>query len=249
MGEAASRSIAVVSGATGTLGSQVCAALVDRGLAVVAVSRSGAEPCAGVAAGVAADLATEASVSAVRAALPDGQVQMIVHAVGLPGSPGVLDVDPEQLGYAVSLKAGGLLRLLHAGEGRLGEGSRVVAVGGHLGAEPTEHAPLAGVANAALANLVRQLVGPLGRLGASVHLLAPGPFDSPRVQRLIEAKADGKGVSPDEERRALLAEYPQGRMPVAADIAWAVTMLLDPSASAMTGSTLFLDGGIRRGIF
>ena len=57
------------------------------------------------------------------------------------------------------------------------------------------------------------------------------------------------GVSVDEERAALLAEYPKGRMPSAEDVAWAVTMLLDPAASAMTGSTLFLDSGIRRGIF
>ncbi len=243
-----SNGVAVVSGATGTLGSLVCEALADKGLQVVAVSRSGASPGAG-AVGVAADVGEDSCADVVRAALPDGRVAIVVHAIGLPGSPGVMEVAPAMLGEAVNLKAGGLLRLLRAVDDRLGEGSRVVAVGGHLGLEPTEHAPLAGVANAALANLVRQLVMPLGRRGASVHLIAPGPFDSPRVQKLIESKAAGKGVSIEEETAALLAEYPRGHMPSASDVAWMIGVLLDPAADALTGSMLSLDGGVRRGIF
>ena len=59
-------SIAVVSGATGTLGTLVTRALVDRGLSVVAVSRSGEEPCPGIAAAVSADLGFDDSVPVVR---------------------------------------------------------------------------------------------------------------------------------------------------------------------------------------
>ena len=241
--------IAVVTGATGTLGREVVAGLADRGLAVVAVSRSGEAPGVGEAVAIAADLADDASTATLAAALPPGELAMAVHAVGLPGSPGVMDVDPAELGRAVDLKVGGLLRLLRAVDDRLASGSRVVAVGGHLGIEPTEHAPLAGVANAALASLVRQLAAPVGRRGATVHLVAPGPFASPRVEALIAAKAAGAGVDADEVRAALLADYPDGRMPTASDVAWAITSLLDPHAAAMHGATLFLDGGTRRGIF
>jgi len=161
----------------------------------------------------------------------------------------VLDVDAAMLGAAVDLKCGGLLRLLHAVDERVVVGSRVVAIGGHLGQEPGEHAPLAGVANAALANLVRQLVHPLGRLGASVHLVAPGPFESDRVEALLERRATARGTTPEAEREAMIEEFPAGRLPTAADVAWAVTLLLDPSASVMTGSMLGLDAGARRGLF
>lgn len=242
-------SLAVVTGATGTLGRILVRTLADRGLDVVAVSRSGDSPGAGEATAVAADVGSPDCVRAVRAALPDGDLAMLVHAIGLPSAPGVVDVDPSMLGVAVDLKAGGLLRLLAAVDDRIVAGSRVVAVGGHLGIEPTEHAPLAGVANAALANLVRQLVAPLGRRHASVHLVAPGPFESPRVDALIASRAAGRGISAEEARAELLAELPAGRMPSPDDVAWAVTTLLDPSASVLTGSTLFLDGGARRGIF
>lgn len=241
--------IAVVSGATGTLGRQLTALLADRGLAVLAVSRSGARLDVGETRSLAADLEDDDSITAVAQALPDGELAMLVHAVGLPGAPGVEQVAPGLLGRAVDLKAGGFLRLIRALDNRIATGSRLVAVGGHLGIEPSEHAPLAGVANAALANLVRQLVGPIGRRGATVHLVAPGPFDSPRVDALIATKAAGTGADPAEVRDAMLADYPGGRMPSAADVAATILTLMEPSANALHGSTLFLDGGIRRGIF
>lgn len=241
--------VAVVAGATGTLGSLLVRDLSARGLAVLAVSRSGSSPGEGEVASVAADLTSPGSVDVVRSALPVGNLAMLVSAVGLPGAPGVLEVDPAMLGAAVDLKCGGLLRLLSAVDERLVTGSRVVAVGGHLGQEPGEHAPLAGVANAALASLVRQLVHPLGRRGASVHLVAPGPFESERVDALLARRAAARGTTPEQERDAMREEVPAGRLPTAADVVWAVTLLLDPAASVMTGSMLGLDAGARRGLF
>lgn len=241
--------IAVVTGATGTLGRALVAGLAAQGNRVLAVSRSGESPAAGEVASIAADLGSDESIEAIAAALPDGELAMAVHAIGLPGSPGVSTVDPAMLGLAVDLKAGGFLRLIRAVDDHITTGSRLVAVGGHLGAEPSEHAPLAGVANAALANLVRQLVGPIGRPGATVHLIAPGPFDSPRVDALIAAKAAGEGISVEEMRARTLAEYPTGHMPSAEDVAGVIIALLAPHAAAQHGSTLFLDAGARRGIF
>ena len=241
--------IAVVTGASGHLGRHLVAGLTARGLSVLAVSRSGAAPGVGEAASLAADLSRDDVVDVVRAALPDGELAMLVHAVGLPGSSGVAMVEPGLPAVAVDLKVGGLLRLLRAVDDRIVDHSRIVAVGGHLGSEPTEHAPLAGIANAALASVVRQLVGPLGRRGATVHLVAPGPFESPRTERLIASKAAGEGVSVDQMREAMIADTPLGRMPTAEEVAAIIVGLLDPAADLLTGSTLALDAGLRRGLF
>ena len=241
--------VAVVTGATGTLGRQVVATLAAEGLLVVAVRRSGATTGSGEASTVAADLGDDSCIAGIREATPAGRLAMVVHSVGLPGAPDVSSVEPSLLARAVDIKAGGLLRLMRALDDRIEPGTRVVAVGGHMGDEPTEHAPLAGVANAALANLVRQLAGPLGRRQASVHLIAPGPFESDRVDTMVARKAVALGLDESTVRDELLADVPQGRLPTADDVAWAIGMLLAPSASAMNGSTLFLDGGSRRGIF
>lgn len=224
--------LAVVTGATGTLGREVVRLLAARGLAVVAVSRSGAPCDAGEACSIAADVGEDGSIDHMRAALPPGDLAIAVHSVGLPPAPHVMEVDPVLLGAAVNIKAGGLLRLLRAVDSRIGEGSRVVAVGGHLGFEPTEHAPLAGVANAALANLVRQLEAPLHRRGASVHLVAPAYFDSPRTERMIAAKASATGHSIEQVRAEMAASAPGGHLPSAKDVALSIVALLEAAPGA-----------------
>ena len=224
--------IAVVTGATGTLGRELVRMLAERGLAVVAVSRSGAPCGAGESVSVSADLGSDECVAAIAGALPPGDLAMAVHAIGLPPAPGVTEVDPTLLGVAVNFKAGGLLRLLRAIDDRIVPGSQIVAVGGHLGFEPTEHAPLAGVANAALANLVRQLQGPLGRRGAGVHLSAPAYFESPRTERIIAGKATATGRSADEVRAEIAADAPEGRLPTAAEVAGSIVALLEANGAA-----------------
>ena len=61
-------------------------------------------------------------------------------------------------------------------------------LGGHYGYEPSPAAPLAGMANAALANLVRALADHWGPKGVTVHMVAPGPVDSPRHARHRRAR-------------------------------------------------------------
>lgn len=207
--------IAVVTGATGTLGREIVTLLCAQGLAVVAVSRSGPPLGDPAVVSVAADMASDECITTIRQALPPGEVAFAVHAVGLPAAPGVLDVDPSMLGSAVNIKAGGLLRLVRAVGERLVIGSRVVAVGGHLGFEPSEHAPLAGVGNAALANLVGQLKSPLDRLGVTIRLAAPSYFDSPRTDRMVAARALASGRSESEVR----AELAPSGIPTAAEVA------------------------------
>jgi NAD(P)-dependent dehydrogenase (short-subunit alcohol dehydrogenase family) len=244
---------AVVVGATGALGGAICRRLRAAGLRVLAVARDGAalEALAARDPGVVAcpaDIAADASVAPIRRAAA-GPVRMVVQAAGLPPAGPVTTVAPGALAAAVSLKVGGLLRLVRAVDQRLAAGSRIVALGGHFGAEPSPQASAAGVTNAALANLVRQLAHAYGPRGVTVHLLAPGPVDTERLRRLAASAAADRGVPVD----TVLAEHrqasPLGRLVTAEQVAWAAALLLDPEADALHGSTLALDNGARTGIF
>src|ERR1700759_1113647 len=116
--------------------------------------------------------------------IPDaipGPVRMLVHGAALPATGPTATVQPAALGEAVGIKAGGLLRLVRAADGRFADHARVVAIGGVFGAEPVTYASPAGVANAALANLVRQLADVLGPAGVTVHLVSPGAVETPRL--------------------------------------------------------------------
>lgn len=242
-------------GATGALGGAIVRRLRDRGLPVLAVARS-PEMVAALAAddeGVvacAADIGDDAAGPVIAEALAAHglPVRMLVQAAGLPALGGLDVVEPAALGAAVALKVGGLLRLVRAAEGWLGEGSRIVALGGHYGVEPSPHVPGAGVTNAALANLVRQLADAYGPRGITAHLVAPGPADTERLRRLSGAQADARGIDVEDVLAERRAESPLGALVTPDQVAWAVATLLDPEASALTGSTLALDMGARRGV-
>ena len=140
--------LAVVTGATGALGSAIVACLRSAGLTVVAIARSESD-LEQLASGderivpVAADLGDDAATNALAAAL-HGRVRVVVHAAGLPTSGTLEAITPGEITRGVDVKIGGLVRVLRAVEPHLGDGSRIVVLGGHYGYEPSPAAPLAG---------------------------------------------------------------------------------------------------------
>ncbi|MDR2188631.1 MAG: SDR family oxidoreductase [Azonexus sp.] len=242
----------VIVGATGAFGSVMIERLTRRGLGVVAVARGAASLAALAKANqrvlpCVADIAADASIKTIAAALP-GPVRMAVHGPGVSVAGGVLTVATAALAEAVNIKVGGLLRLVRAVDERLGVNSRLVAIGGHYGFEPSAYAAAAGVANAALVNVVRQLSLAYGERGVSAHLIAPGPADTERLRRIAADRAKLQGVSVDAVLAAMRAESSLGAFTEPGQVAWAVDMLLAPEAAAMTGSSLMLDAGRRRGL-
>lgn len=246
------REIAVVSGGTGSIGRVIVRRLAARGLDVVVVGRNGVAlaELAGAVAGVrgcAADLASDEAIATI-ADVVDAPVRMIVHSVGVPVAGGIAEADTAALLAAVDLKVCGFLRLVRAVDARLAAGSRLVAIGGHYGLEPTAYAATAGVGNAALINLSRQLSLAMGARGVTSHVIAPGPADTDRLRAVARARAERDGVDLDRVLADLAAESSLHRFTSADQVAWAVEMLLAPEADAMTGSTLMLDAGRRRGL-
>jgi NAD(P)-dependent dehydrogenase (short-subunit alcohol dehydrogenase family) len=197
----------------------------------------------------AADIGSDEAVAAIAAAVGDRPVRMVVQAAGLPAAGPLATIEPDALGRAVALKCGGLLRLVRAVDAHLQPGARVVALGGHYGIEPAPYACAAGVTNAALANLVRQLATAYGPRGVTAHLVAPGPADTPRLRALSRQAAETRGVPVDTVLAERAAESPLGRLVTPAEVAWAVATLLAPEAAALDGSALSLDVGARHGIF
>lgn len=243
---------AVVVGATGAFGAVMVERLLARGLGVLAVARR-PDTLATLAAQqpglrlCQADIAQDSAIEAIRAALP-GPVRMVVHGPGVAVGGGVLDIDTGALVDAVNIKVGGLLRLVRAVDGQLQADSRLVAIGGHYGLEPTAYAAAAGVANAALVNVVRQLSLAYGARGVTAHLIAPGPADTERLRRVAADRAALNHSTVEAVLDAMRAESSHHMFTEPGQVAWAVEILLAPEARAMTGSTLMLDAGRRRGL-
>jgi len=248
----AQQELAVVVGATGAFGQAIVSRLAAAGLGVVAVARR-ADSLNALKAQVpglvacAADISSDSSIEVIADAV-DRPVRMVVHGPGVAVAGGILAAPTGSMVDAVNIKVGGLLRLVRAVDGRLSAGSRIVAIGGHYGFEPTAYAAAAGVANAALVNVTRQLSLAYGPRGVTAHLIAPGPADTPRLRKVAADRAALRGISVDEVLAEMLADSSIGRFTTPEQVAWAVAMLLDPEADSMTGSSLMLDSGRRRGL-
>jgi NAD(P)-dependent dehydrogenase (short-subunit alcohol dehydrogenase family) len=244
--------IVVVVGSTGAMGKVITQRMAASGLKVVAVARTegalqglveavpGVRPCV-------ADIGHDGAIEAIRQCL-DGPVRMVIQGAGVATAGGVLMAPTETVVEAVNIKVGGMLRLVRAVDRHLKRGSRLVAIGGHYGFEPSPYACTAGVANAALANLVRQLSWAYGEQGITAHLVAPGPADTERLRRVATDRGARDGLTPDEVLDQMRAESAIGAFTTPEQIAWAMQMLLAPEADALAGGTLFMDAGRRKAI-
>lgn len=250
------KELAIVVGASGAFGRVITARLVATGLEVLAVARdvrklaSVVDAHEGAVEAFAADICDDTSVQTLQEALQRrGQtVRAVVHGPGVVVAGGILSASPAALARSVDIKVGGLLRVVRAADAHLESGSRIIGIAGHYGLEPTPYAAAAGVANAALISAVRQLSLAYGPRGVTAHTLAPGPADTERLRRVAEDRAKLQGTSPETVLESMRAESSVGQLTTPEQVAWAVTVLLAPEASAMTGSTFMLDAGRRRGL-
>jgi 2-keto-3-deoxy-L-fuconate dehydrogenase len=75
--------------------------------------------------------------------------------------------------------------------------------------------------------------------GIRVNCVNPGTADTPWIGRLLDQADD-----PAAERAALEARQPIGRLVSADEVAAGIAYLASPAASAVTGTSLAIDGGM-----
>jgi NAD(P)-dependent dehydrogenase (short-subunit alcohol dehydrogenase family) len=253
MSAANQQDVAVVVGATGSMGEAITHRLTNHGLTVVAVARTASALAtlsstnANVEACVA-DIGANESIDLISSAINKRSVRIAVFAAGLPVRGSVETIDPDLLAVGANIKMGGMVRLVRAVSAHMARGSRIVAIAGSLGLEPTASEAGPGAINAGLFNIMRQFSLLYGPRGITTHTLSPGPADTPRLRRIVTAVAEERGVSFNDVWREYESRNSLGRLPTVEEIAWSVDILLSPEADLMHGSVLKLDGGASHGI-
>ena len=94
---------------------------------------------------------------------------------------------------------------------------------------------------AAVRSFARTWANELKARGIRVNAIAPGPIDTPGIS----------GAAPDPQRvaqvkQALAGQVPLGRMGRPEEIADAVLFLATSQSSFITGSNLYVDGGLNQ---
>jgi len=110
---------------------------------------------------------------------------------------------------------------------------RIVSITSVVGAAGNPGQANYAAAKAGVVGMTKSLARELGSRNITVNCVAPGFIDTDMTRALSE-----------EQRTALLAQIPLGRLGAAGDVAAAVAYLVSPGGGYVTGSVLHVNGGM-----
>jgi NAD(P)-dependent dehydrogenase (short-subunit alcohol dehydrogenase family) len=234
---------AVVTGGASGIGAAVAAELVRRGATVAALDltpEAVRAPVLGVRCDVADDGSVRAAVAEAVAAL--GGLDVLVNNAGIGAQGTVADNDDEAWHRVWDVNVVGMVRVSRHALPHL-RASAHAAIVNTCSIAATAGLPrraLYAATKGAVLSLTLAMAADHLADGIRVNCVNPGTADTPWVARLLAAADD-----PDAERAALAARQPTGRLVRAEEVAHAVAYLASPYASATTGTSLAVDGGMQ----
>jgi NAD(P)-dependent dehydrogenase (short-subunit alcohol dehydrogenase family) len=96
----------------------------------------------------------------------------------------------------------------------------------------------------AVVGITKSLAMELGPFGIRVNALCPGAVEGERIDRVIAAKAQARGLSEDEMRAVMTQDTSMKTFVTAQDIADMALYLASPSGARLSGQALSIDGNI-----
>jgi 2-keto-3-deoxy-L-fuconate dehydrogenase len=233
---------AIVTGGASGIGLATARLLAGRGCQVVCLDLNTdvAKPLIGIRADVTDDPSVRAAVA--EAATTMGGLDLVINNAGIGAQGTVEDNDDAEWAHVFDVNVQGMVRVSRAALPHLRE-SRHAAIVNTCSIVATAGVPqraLYSAAKGAVLSLTLAMAADHLPEGIRVNCVNPGTADTPWIGRLL-AKAD----DPEAERAALNARQPSGRLVTADEVAAAIAYLASPLASATTGTSLAVDGGMQ----
>lgn len=236
--------VAIVTGATGGIGSGCAAKLAEAGMAVLATGRDerklaevvaaigGPDRVATVAVDLVGDDAPRRIVDAALARW--GRVDFLVNAAGI-GSPKPLhETDDESLDHFLNLMLRAPFRLvrevlphLQPGSGIVNITSTFAVVGGMRGGAYS-------AAKGGLTAMTTHIACQYGPAGIRCNAVAPG---------VIQTAMTAHRLADERFRRINVEMTPHQRLGTVDDVANTVAFLCSPGGAFINGQTIVVDGG------
>lgn len=247
---------AFVTGASGGIGRAIALELADSGASVALAARSDGihetaelidDPDRTLA--VETDVTDEASVAAaVEATVEEfGGLDCLVNNAGIAGPTApVEEVAVEEWERTMDVNATGAFRCVkHAAEHlRASERGSVINIASISGKRPLEDRTPYAASKMALIGLTRTLAFELGDDDVTVNAVCPGATRGDRIDRVIEAQAEQRGVSFEEAKESVFTgDTALGRLTEPDDVARTVAHLASEDARNVTAQDINVDAG------
>ncbi len=234
---------ALVTGASGGIGSAVAKALAAQG-ATVALSGTREDALAAVSAEISGSVILPCNLSdaeAVDGLVPravealGGKLDILVNNAGVTRDNLVMRMKDEEWDTVIRVNLEAAFRLIRAAakpmmKARFG---RIISVTSVVGTTGNPGQANYAASKGALVAMTKSVAQELASRGVTANCVAPG--------FIATAMTDGL---PDAQKEALNARIPAGAMGTGDDIAAAVAFLASREAGYVTGQTLHVNGGM-----
>jgi len=167
-----------------------------------------------------------------------GRIDVLVNNAGVEHNASFLDVTEEDYDRVLDINLKGVFFVTQAFVGHLRDtqrGGRIVNISSVHEELPFPHFTSYCASKGGMKMMMRNLAIELAPLGITVNNVAPGAVGTSINDRLLHNPA---------ELNALLANIPLKRLGKPLDVANAVLFLASDEADYVTGSTLYVDGGL-----
>lgn len=234
---------ALVTGASGGIGSAVAKALAAQG-ARLALSGTREDALAKVAAEIGGDhvilpcnLGDAEAVDGLvpRAVEALGKLDILVNNAGVTRDNLAMRMKDEEWDQVIRINLEAAFRLCRAAakpmmKARTG---RIISITSVVGATGNPGQANYAASKAGLVGMSKALAQELASRGITVNCVAPGFITSPMTD-----------VLPEAQKEALTGKIPAGRLGEGSDIGAAVAYLASNEAAYVTGQTLHVNGGM-----
>ena len=255
--EVAIAPVSIVTGASQGIG-RVIAVEIGRGGGVVVLAARNldglnetaamVEEASGRPMVVETDVSSQTSVGDMVEAVTaeHGRIDALVNNSGIGGPSGKLwEVDPEEWKSTFDVNVFGVFQVTRAVLPVMIEqqAGSVVIIGSISGKRPLFGRSAYTTTKTALIGLTRTLAAEVGPEGIRVNLISPGFVAGPRLDWVMNAQSEARGLSLDEVRSEFENEAPLRRLTDPVDVARAAVFLASEAASGITGADLNVNSG------
>ena len=234
---------ALVTGASGGIGSAIARALAAQG-ARLAVSGSNGEKLeafrgelGGDHVALAANLSDAASVDGLvpRAVEALGKIDILINNAGVTRDNLAMRMKDDEWGDVIRINLEAAFRLSRAALKPMmrARHGRIISITSVVGATGNPGQANYAASKAGVVGMSKALAQEVASRGITVNCIAPGFITSPMTDAL-----------PDAQKQALTGRIPAGRLGEGNDIAAAAVYLASREAAYVTGQTLHVNGGM-----